>query len=365
MSFVLVILSFVITAGCSPADTTANQESGAQKVAVYDGGEITKPEVQEQLDIFAQQMGGGEISPDSPQYEAALQQVMPQLITLEMAKTYAQEHDITVSDKELDKAVNDQLDVIKDQVAQQAQAQGQDISREDAFKQALGQANLTEEKLKSDMREQIPDSLILQEVQNKVVSDVEVSDEEVKSYYEKNKDDQFTNPERRCVRHILFNKDQKDKAEEVEKKLEDGGNFGDLAKEYSQDPGSADKGGDIGCIGKGDTVPEFEDAVFEAKTDEIVGPVESDFGYHVIKVTEIKKKEQVPFDEVKGKIQSQLLDEKKQQEFEEWVEDQKKQRDIKYLSPEYKPPAATSSSSSSAAPSATSSASPSASAQSQ
>ncbi len=82
-------------------------------------------------------------------------------------------------------------------------------------------------------------------------------DEEIQKYYEQNKEAQFTTPEQRCVRHILFNKDQKEKAEDVKQQLENGGDFAELAKEYSQDPGSAEKGGDLGCLGKGETVRQL------------------------------------------------------------------------------------------------------------
>ena len=77
-----------------------------------------------------------------------------------------------------------------------------------------------------------------------------------------------------------------EKAEDVKQQLEDGGDFAELAKEYSQDPGSAEKGGDLGCLGKGETVPEFEEAAFGAEQGEIVGPVKTEFGYHILEVTE-------------------------------------------------------------------------------
>lgn len=331
-----VIAASVAVVGCQAAEPTANQDSGTEKVVTYDGGEITKGEVQEQVDLFAQQAGAGEISPGSPQYDQALQQVMPQLVTIEMAKAYAEENNITVSDQEIEEGVDQQMEQIKDQVAQQAASQGQNVGKEEAFKQALQQANLTEDKLREDIRAQLPDSLLLQKVQKKVVGDAEPTDEEVKKFYEQNKESQFTTTETRCTQHILFNKDQKQKAEDVKKQLEDDGDFAKLAKEFSQDPGSADKGGELGCIGKGETVPQFEKAVFSAETDEIVGPVESEFGYHVIEVTDIKEPKTTPLSEIEGQIKSQLAAEQQAREFTEWVEDQKKQRDLKYLSDEYK-----------------------------
>ena len=323
---VLVGVLVVVAAGCSAAEPVANIESPSKKVAVFEGGEVTLGEVQE----FAQQSGLGELSPDSPQYEALIAQIMPQLTDIEIAKAYAEEHGITVSEQDVDK----EIETLKDQVLQQAQSQGQDVGREEAFDQALQQAGVTEEQLRQQIRDQLP----IQKVQERVAGDVEPSQKEIEQFYEQNKAAQFTTPEARCTRHILFNKDQKEKAEEVKQQLQNGGDFAELAKEYSQDPGSAEQGGDLGCIGKGETVPNFEEAVFNAKQGEIVGPVETEFGYHLIEVTEIHEEATQPLSEVEGQIRDQLTTEAQSQEFTAWLQKQREQRNVKYL-PGYKPPA--------------------------
>ena len=170
-----------------------------------------------------------------------------------------------------------------------------------------------------------------------MAGDAEPSDEEIQKFYEQNKEAQFTTPEQRCVRHILFNKDQKEKAEDVKQQLEDGGDFAKLAKENSQDPGSAENGGDLGCLGKGETVPEFEKAAFGAEQGEIVGPVQTEFGYHILKVTDVKPEQTRSLQEVESQIRSQLASEKQSEEFNKWIEEQKKKRNVKYLKG-YKPP---------------------------
>lgn len=326
VAFLVAVL--VVLAGCQAAGPADSVESGAQKVATYDGGEITKGELDEQLKLFAQQSGTGEIKPDSPEYKTALAQVMPQLVGTEMAQAYAKENGITVSEKDVDK----ELDTIKEQVAQQAQSQGQNLGKEEAFKQALKQAGISEQQLRDDIRKNLP----VQKVQEKVTGDAKPSDKEVQTYYDQNKKAQFSNPERRCVRHILFNKDQKKKAEEVKSQLDDGADFAKLAKKYSQDPGSAEKGGDLGCIGTGETVPDFEKAVFKADKGDILGPVETQFGYHVIQVTDIKKASVTPLKDVSGDIEAQLTQQKQATKFEDWIQDQEKKRHLKYL-PGYKP----------------------------
>jgi peptidyl-prolyl cis-trans isomerase C len=324
--FLLAGAFLVVVAGCSPADPVANVEPDSKKVAVFEGGEVTLGELQE----FAQQSGAGELSPQSPQYETVVAQLMPQLVDIEIAKAYAEEQGITVTEAE----VNKEIESLKDQVAQQAQAQGQDVNREEAFDQALQQVNLTEQQLRQQVREQLP----IQKVQKRVAGGVGPSQGEVEQFYQQNKVAQFTTPATRCTRHILFNKDQKEKAEEVKKQLQEGGDFAALAKQYSQDPGSAERGGDLGCIGKGETVPNFEEAAFNAKQGEIVGPVETEFGYHLLEVTDIREESTQPPSEVEAQIRDQLTADAQAKKFEVWLQKQKEQRNVKYL-PGYKPPA--------------------------
>jgi len=321
MLYVSLFIGVVVfvSLGCKPAEPQANVDSQAKKIATFEGGDVTQGE----LNQFAEQSGFGELSEGDPQYEAAVQQIMPQLVGIEIAKAYAEENNMTVSDKEVDQEISK----IKEQVGEQARSSGQNLSDQKAYEQALEQNNITEEELREDIRENLP----VQKVQEKVTGNAEPSDEEIQKYYEKNKEAQFTTPEQRCARHILFNKDQKQKAEDVEKQLEDGADFAKLAKENSQDPGSAEKGGDLGCLGKGETVPEFEKATFEAEQGEIVGPVETEFGYHIIEVTDAKPEQTRPLSEVESQIRSQLSTEEQSEAFSKWLEEQKKQRDVEYL----------------------------------
>jgi peptidyl-prolyl cis-trans isomerase C len=321
---VLWALIAVVMAGCQPAETTANSSSGSKKVATYEGGEVTEGELQQ----FAEQSGLGQLEPGSPEYETAVQQVMPQLVGIEIAKTYAQEQGITVSDEDVDKEIEE----IERQVGEQARATGQDLSDQEAFDQALQQNQISEDELRQDVRENLP----VQQVQERVGGNAEPSDEEIQKFYDENKAAQFTQPAQRCVRHILFNKDQQQKAEDVKGQLQDGGDFAALAKENSQDPGSAEKGGDLGCLGKGETVPPFEEAAFAADQGEIVGPIETEFGYHIIEVTDIREEQTQPLDEVEIQITDQLAATQQQEEFTKWIEEQKQQRNVKYL-PGYKP----------------------------
>ncbi len=83
-------------------------------------------------------------------------------------------------------------------------------------------------------------------------------------------------------------------------------------------------------------MPAFEDATFGAEEGEIVGPVETEFGYHVIEVTEIREEQTEPLSAVESQIRQQLAAEQQSEAFTSWVEKQKKERNVKYL-PDYKP----------------------------
>jgi peptidyl-prolyl cis-trans isomerase C len=321
--YLLLGVAILFMVGCDPAEPVANVDSQAKKVVTFEGGDVTQGE----LDEFAAQSG---VPKDDPQYQATVQQLMPQLVSIEIAKAYAQEHNITVSDKEVDQ----ELGKIKEQVGDQARSSGQDVSNQEAYELALKQNNITEDQLREDIRETL---LPVQEVQERVTGDAEPSDEEIQKYYKENKAAQFTTPAQRCVRHILFNKDQKEKAEDVKQQLENGGDFAKLAKENSQDPGSAENGGDLGCLGKGETVPEFEQAAFGAEQGEIVGPVKTEFGYHILQVTDVKPEQTRSLQEVEPQIRSQLATQKQSEAFNKWIEEQKKERNVKYLKG-YEPP---------------------------
>lgn len=144
-----------------------------------------------------------------------------------------------------------------------------------------------------------------------------VSDEELKTYYDEHQSE-FMQEEQARARHVLIRvppgaseeerTDARIHADGVAKIARAGGDFAALAAKHSEDPGSKDKGGDLGWFGRGRMVKEFEDAVFSAKPGDIVGPVESQFGYHVIKVEGFQPQRQQPFEEVKEQVRFKVLE---------------------------------------------------------
>jgi len=154
---------------------------------------------------------------------------------------------------------------------------------------------------------------------------VQVSDEEAKNYYNKNHD-KFKKGEEIKASHILVGTEKE--ANDIIARLKKGEDFAKLAMALSKDKGSAAKGGDLGFFTRGRMVPEFEGAAFSLKTGEISAPLKTQFGYHIIKVTERKEGAIVPFEEANATVKRQLLSEKQKSVFDAYVEGLKKKSKI-------------------------------------
>ena len=163
-----------------------------------------------------------------------------------------------------------------------------------------------------------------------LLSQVTVSDEEAKQYYDEHKAE-FGTQEQRQAAHILIGVPKlasdaekmaaKDKAEQVLQQVRQApAKFAALAKQYSQDPGSAANGGDLGMFGRGAMVKPFEDSVFSLKVGEISGLVQTDFGYHIIKLIAVKPAKVQAFSELKGMIAQRLKSQKASDKFAELAE---------------------------------------------
>jgi len=163
-----------------------------------------------------------------------------------------------------------------------------------------------------------------------VAAQINVSDADIKAYYDQNAA-RYSEEEQRRASHILIKADKSaseaDKAaakEKAEKLLaqvrKNPADFAKLAKENSQDPGSAERGGDLDFFGKGMMVKSFEDAAFKLKQGEISDVVESDFGYHIIQLTAVKPAVVKPLDEVKSQIAADIKKQLAAKKFTEMAE---------------------------------------------
>jgi parvulin-like peptidyl-prolyl isomerase len=221
--------------------------------------------------------------------EPLQQQILTALIQFEILEQLAEEHDVEVSEEQIDEAFDEQV----------AQFGG-----EDAYRDETG---MTEEEFR--------DKLVATQVRVDGLIDAftqDVGEAELREAYEAQVETRYAT---RSIRHILV--DTEEEADGVVDELEDGADFGELAGEVSQDPGSAPHGGEYDHQPRGQYVEEFDEAVWESEIGELVGPVETQFGFHVIEVLEERLEE---FEDVRDELEQELTGGEAQQTFQAMVE---------------------------------------------
>ncbi|WP_076558690.1 peptidylprolyl isomerase [Salimicrobium flavidum] len=205
------------------------------------------------------------------------EQVLQQMVT---NKVLEEKYDVS------DKAVQSELDSLKEQYG-------------DQFEMVLQQSGFeSEEAFKETIR-----SSLLQE--QAAAETVDISEQEMKDYYERMQTEVQAS-------HILV--EDEETANQVKEELNNGAEFSNLASEYSTD-GSAQQGGKLGYFGPGEMAPEFEAAAYGLEAGEVSDPVQTQFGYHIIKVTDKREAEDVkPYEEAKSEIKRTLVSQKVDQQ---------------------------------------------------
>ena len=237
---------------------------GSEVAATVGDVEITTAELDEAYQQRAEGPAAASelAADDSGAVEDDLQAgVLTNLIRTEVLRQAAEERDIEVTDED---------------IAQQRELLVEQAGGEEALQDVIDSANVSDEELRANLRDQV--------VQNKITSQLAdgVDDDAVEDAYEN--DPQGRYGPKVEVRHILTEK--RAQARDAIDRIESGEDFAEVASEVSVDPGSAENGGSLGEIGRGATVPPFEKAAFNANVGELVGPVKSDFGFHVLEVTD-------------------------------------------------------------------------------
>ena len=256
----------------------------------------------------------------TPEYENLRSQAIAYLVQRSQYEQEADEMGIEVTDEEVDKKVND---VVKE-VANGSKKK---------FLDQLKQQGLTEEQVRENLRMQ----LLQTEIVEAVTKDVEVTDEDVETFYEKNKA-QFTQPATRLVRHILIAckkpeecRRDKARADDVYSQVRGGGNFAALARRFSEDPGSKSQGGRYQAV-KGQSVPEFDRVAFELDRGEISRPVKTQHGWHIIQATGEPTREKVTsLSTVRETVKNQLAQEKESKAVTRWLDGVKKEWEPKIV----------------------------------
>lgn len=218
----------------------------------------------------------------------------------------------------LNAAEKDGIDVTEELEAQIAQ--DKEFSGEEYFQGLLDDLGITEEEYKMIVR----DAMMIETYKENLANDIEIDDADISEYYEAHKEELS----QVAASHILV--ETEEEARNILKRLEEGENFEDLAMELSQDPGSAANGGDLDFFAKEMMVEPFGDVAYDQEIGEISEPVETDFGFHIIKTTD--KKESL--DDVKDEIRQVLQAEAVEEEIQKMEKDAKIK---KHLDPKKEP----------------------------
>lgn len=236
-----------------------------------------------------------------------LAKIAPQLPANALEKFKEQTVDRLIDQHLVEKAIDaEKIEASKEEVDAELADFYKSVGGEAEAQQFFQKTGVTLEELRDDLSRAVKLKKLLRKKYN-----IAVTDASAKEFYEKNKA-QFTKPERVKASHILFKvengaaddvvKGQEDKAKNVLKLAKaDGADFAALAKEHSEGP-TAPNGGDLGFFHRKQMVPAFSEAAFSAKVNDIVGPVRTEFGFHVIKVADREAEVVTTFDEVKSDI---------------------------------------------------------------
>lgn len=247
--------------------------------------------------------------------------VLDQLVSFHLLVQESKARKIEVTDTE----VNARLDEVKKQ-----------FPSEDEFKKALASRSMTVDTLRQEAKQEMTLSRL---VEGEVKSLIKVEERDIKDFYDKNPE-RFQQPEAVRASHILIKlepnateaqkKEARAKIEGVLKQVKSGGDFAALAKQHSQD-GSAPQGGDLNFFSRGQMVPPFEQAAFAMGAGETSGVVESQFGYHIIKVTEKRPARAVPLAEVAPQIGQFLTMQQQQEKTENFIKGLKAKSKVEIL----------------------------------
>ena len=347
--FATLALSAILFSGCGVKT--------AQTIIKVNDTKITQAQFDEMLDreannsAFAQMKMNIKDPNNTFIYNLVKSRIVNELVIKALLDEEVKKRNIKVTKADLDEAIK----VVVDKVGSKEQ-----------LDKILKHNGISAADFKKDLKDQVKMKKLAESL-----GAAEVSDAEVKAYYDKNID-KFKYPDRVRASHILIavnpeemtevvksepaNKDLSEiqikskvgeqimakeaKAKEILAQVKkDPSTFAKVAKEVSEDPASAEKGGDLGFFAKKEMVPEFANAAFGAKPNTIVGPVQSQYGYHIILVTDRMAAGQEPFEKVKSNIKEFLVNEKQLDKIDNLVESLKKTAKIEYVNKDYDPEA--------------------------
>ncbi len=307
--------------GEADIEATAPEDELPEGVAIQVNDEtVSREELNEHVEQMVQQqaqmfeMQGEEMPEEQKEQlrERARGQIANQLVDQLVLLSGARAKGITIDDEEVEQFLDEQFD----------SAQERDM--------ALQQMGISLE----EAHEEIKDMLIIQEFMEEEIGEIEVSEEEARQFFDQHRR-QFEEQNEVHARHILLEADEdadipaaEDELEDLKERADAGEDFGDLAREYSEGP-SAPRGGDLGYFGRQDMVEPFAAEAFDMVPGEVRGPVETQFGLHLIKVEDVREGEEVSFEDVREEVVQQLKQQQQQMRAQEVLERLREEADIK------------------------------------
>jgi parvulin-like peptidyl-prolyl isomerase len=299
----LVSVGILVAAGCGSSSVVP-----PSSVAVVNGEQVTRAAVDTllaQSKVSRSQQNPPQTFPaaGTSEYQDLQKQAATYLVKQAEYRQQAKDLGISVTSADVDKAITG---IVKQYFS----------GDQKKFVAALKQQGVTLAQYTKDIE---PNQLIVTKLTKEITKDVNVSDADVKAYYDKNKGTSaYTTPESRTMRHILVK--SKAQADKLYSQLQGGADFAKLEQKYSLDKGTNQQGGTL-TITKGSTVPEYEKTAFALKTGTISKPVHSpQYGYFIIKpVSDLKPAVTKPLSSVAKSIKTTLLQQKQNAAIAAWV----------------------------------------------
>ena len=300
------LLILPLTAICESKETAA----APVNVASVNGKTISDKDYQAELVLYKQRLQAQGMQIPEQLQQQVNAEVLDQMIGRELIYQETQKKGVRADTAQVEK----EMAAIKERFPDPKE-----------FQAALNKMNLTEDKLKAQIVER---TAIRSFIEQEIVSKIAVTDEEANTFYKDNPTF-FQRPEEVHAKHILIKLNKEDDAEKkeasrqelmkIKKRLDAGEDFSELAKAHSECP-SAQNGGDLGSFPRGKMVPAFEEVAFGLKANEVSDIVETQFGYHLIKVMEHREASTVGLEEARPRIITNLRNEKIQSEVNSYVE---------------------------------------------
>jgi len=313
----VLAISTIFISGCSATVATVN------------GIAIKQSEVDAYISFILVQDPEGTANLSEEEMADLEVNIIDSLLVVKILEQYAAKNSITVDQGEIDEQMN---------------AIVASYPSESDFESDLKVKDIDRGFLEYELKSQILRTKIYTDATASIITTEELT----KEYYDENMETLFVIPLRVRVSHILSifpwvedtsleendqaKENTKEKIEFVEEKLENGAEFGDMAREYSDDKATSGDGGDLGFITEGQMVEEFENTAFSLEVGEVSGIIETQFGYHILKVFDREEGRVQEYDEVKDDLSVYLSELKKTEKWEEFIMELIDNAEIEYLS---------------------------------